>query len=77
MAQFPEGRDPALLFFCSCGARKMFLALDVRTECDQLQGKVGAGIPVAGFYGFGEIGGSTTEAPARFHNQAIVSVAIG
>ena len=77
MAQFPEGRDPALLFFCSCGARKMFLALDVRSECDQLQGKAGAGIPVAGFYGFGEIGGSTTAAPARFHNQAIVSVAIG
>ncbi|WP_299623078.1 FIST signal transduction protein [Pelagibius sp.] len=77
LAQFPQGRDPALLFFCSCGARKMFLALDVRTECDQLQRKVGAGIPVAGFYGFGEIGGATTEAPPRFHNQAIVSIAIG
>ncbi len=75
--QFPDGRDPALLFFCSCGARKMFLALDVRSECDQLQSKVGPDIPVAGFYGFGEIGGSTTDAPSRFHNQAIVSVAIG
>ena len=74
--QFPQGCDPALLFFCSCGARKMFLALDVRSECDQLQDKVGAGIPVAGFYGFGEIGGSTTKAPSRFHNQAIVAVAI-
>ena len=77
LAQFPEDRDPALLFFCSCGARKMFLALDVRSECDQLQRKAGDGIPVAGFYGFGEIGGATTGAPPRFHNQAIVSIAIG
>ena len=77
LVQFPEGRDPALLFFCSCGARKMFLALDVRSECDQLQHKAGAAIPVAGFYGFGEIGGATTTSPSRFHNQAIVSVALG
>ena len=77
LVQFPEGRDPALLFFCSCGARKMFLALDVRSECDQLQKEVGAAIPVAGFYGFGEIGSASTESPSRFHNQAIVSVALG
>ncbi len=77
LVQFPEGRDPALLFFCSCGARKMFLALDVRSECDQLRNKVGAAVPVAGFYGFGEIGGATTKSPSRFHNQAIVSVALG
>ena len=77
LAQFPDGRDPALLFFCSCGTRKMFLALDVRSECEQLQRKVGSDVPVAGFYGFGEIGGLTTEAPPRFHNQAIVSIAIG
>ena len=77
LAQFPEGREPALLFFCSCGVRRMFLALDVRSECDQLRDKVGAGVPVAGFYGFGEIGGATTKSPSRYHNQAIVSVALG
>ena len=77
MAQFPEGRDPALLLYCSCGARKMYLALDVQTECDQLQSRVGAGVPVAGFYGFGEIGGASTQSPSRFHNQAIVSIAVG
>jgi len=77
LAQFPEGREPALLFFCSCGVRKMFLALDVRSECDQLQNRVGAGVQVAGFYGFGEIGGATTKSPSRYHNQAIVSVALG
>ena len=77
LVQFPEERDPALLFFCSCSARKMFLALDVRFECDQIQGQVGAATPVAGFYGFGEIGGTTTKAPSRFHNQAIVSVVLG
>lgn len=77
LAQFPEGREPALLFFCSCEVRRMFLALDVRSECDQLQNRVGAGVQVAGFYGFGEIGSATTRSPPRYHNQAIVSVALG
>ncbi|MEM7022966.1 MAG: FIST N-terminal domain-containing protein [Pseudomonadota bacterium] len=77
LEQFPDGCNPALLFFCSCGARKMFLALDVRSECDQLQARLGGEIPIAGFYGFGEIGSASTGEPSRFHNQAIVAVAIG
>ena len=73
---FPEGDAPALVFFCSCAARKMFLALDVRTEFEQLQGKVGQSVPVVGFYAYGEIGPLERGGASKFHNQSIVSVAL-
>lgn len=76
LERFPEGEAPALVFFCSCAARKMFLALDVRSEFEQLQGKVGRDVPVVGFYAYGEIGPTGPGRASKFHNQSIVSVAL-
>lgn len=75
MADFPEN-NPALVFFCSCAARKMYLALDVSSEIEQIKGKIKADVPVAGFYSYGEIGSRSLSNPASFHNQAIVTVAV-
>ena len=75
LAEFPEG-NPALVFFCSCGARKMYLALAVTTEIEQISNRLEEGIPIAGFYAFGEIGSRSLEAPTCFHNQSIVVVAV-
>ena len=75
MTGFPEG-DPALVFFCSCAVRKMYLALDVSTEVEQIKDKIETGVPVAGFYGYGEIGSQSLSTPAMYHNQAIVAVAL-
>lgn len=76
LESFPAGDAPALVFFCSCAARKMFLALDVSTEFEQLQSKVGQSVPVVGFYAYGEIGPLERGGASKFHNQSIVSVAL-
>lgn len=76
LESFPQGAAPALVFFCSCAVRKMFLALDVSTEFEQLQGKVGQSVPVVGFYAYGEIGPLERGGASKFHNQSIVSVAL-
>ena len=52
-------------------------ALDVSTEFEQLQGKVGQSVPVVGFYAYGEIGPLERGGASKFHNQSIVSVALG
>jgi len=75
--QFSGTSDPSFVFFCSCAARKMYLALDVRDEIEQISDTIGRHVPVAGFYGFGEIGGASITDKTLFQNQAITSVAIG
>ena len=77
LASFSGARSPAFVFFCSCAARRMFLALDVESEFDQLRAAVGPDVPIVGFYGFGEIGSDAVMAPSRFHNQTIVLAAVG
>ena len=77
LAQYPAGRRPSFLFFCSCGTRKMFLALDVRREIEAVRQRVGPDLPVVGFYGFGEFGSASVGDPARFYNQTIVMAALG
>ena len=70
------GGDPAVLLFCSCVVRKMFLSMDVETEIDEFAARFGGDVPVVGFYGYGEIGGMNASETARFHNQAIVALAV-
>ena len=77
LTNFSGTRSPAFVFFCSCAARRMFLALDVESEFDQLRAAVGPDVPIIGFYGFGEIGSDAAMAPSRFHNQTIVLAAVG
>ncbi len=76
LAQFPGQDGPAFVFFCSCAARKMFLALDVESEIEQLRLRLGRQVPIVGFYGYGEIGSESLRDPAKFHNQAIVLAAV-
>lgn len=70
------GEDAAVVFFFSCVARKMFLAMDVKAEGEELQARFGRDVPVAGFYAYGEVSALETGDPAKFRNQAIVSVAL-
>ncbi len=76
MSAFPDDAGPAVVFFCSCAVRRMFLAQDVQQEFHQLRKRLGPAVPVVGFYGYGEIGSNAPDSPASFHNQAIVSVAL-
>ena len=70
-ASSPQG---ALIF--SCAIRKLVLGTRSGTELDIARDELGAGVPICGFYCFGEIapleGGST-----RFHNETIVAVMMG
>ena len=76
LSAFPDATSPAVVFFCSCAVRRMFLAQDVQQEFQQLRKRLGPAVPVVGFYGYGEIGSNEPGSTASFYNQAIVSVAL-
>ncbi len=70
-----SGPEAALFF--SCAVRKMLLGTRASKELDIIRSRLGAQIPVCGFYAFGEIGPvGSTENP-RFHNEAFISLLLG
>ncbi|MEL6316313.1 MAG: FIST C-terminal domain-containing protein, partial [Pseudomonadota bacterium] len=67
---------PALVLYCSCVVRKMFLALDVGAELERLRAPFGEGAAVAGYYAYGEISATAGAAAPKFRNQAIVALTL-
>ncbi len=74
-----ERRRPLCLFFASCGARKLMLGLAVPKEAGALR-EAFPGVPMLGFYSFGEIGAFDSDEPAlarpRYHNCTLVVCAL-
>jgi hypothetical protein len=73
------GRDVLCAFFASCGARKLMLGLSTAQEAATVRDAL-PGVPLAGFYSFGEIGAFDSDdaalATARYHNCTLVLCAI-
>ncbi|HXJ62410.1 MAG TPA: FIST N-terminal domain-containing protein [Actinomycetota bacterium] len=73
---FPQGSPPDAALVFSCAIRKLVLGTRTGTELDIMRAELGDGVPVAGFYCFGEIapieGGRT-----RFHNETFVALLLG
>ncbi len=68
-----EGRDPIGLLLFDCVARRAVLEdTGIRQEVDRVA-EVSGGVPVAGFYTYGEI--ARTRGAGGFHNQTLVVVA--
>ena len=66
---------PAMVFFYSCMARKIVLGRRTREEIDKISQAVGPGLPMVGFYTYGEYCRVTCDGPSLLHNEtASVSV---
>lgn len=76
-ANYPHGKTPdvALVFSCSC--RRLLLGTRTEEECAVVESVLG-GIPVIGFYGYGEIAPTgSSGGVSKYHNETFVSLIMG
>lgn len=75
--QFPDGHEPEAALVFSCAIRKYLLGTRTGTEYEILQEMLGGGMPVCGFYSFGEIAPLDEGGEARYHNETMVALLLG
>jgi hypothetical protein len=75
--QFPGGGKPEAALIFSCAIRKYLLGTRTGTEYDITQEMLGGGVPVCGFYSFGEIAPLDEGGEARYHNETMVALLLG
>ena len=75
LAAYPGGRPSAALVF-TCAARKQLLGTRVGEESTLLRAGL-KGLPLAGFYAYGELAPLQLGQPTRFHNETIVALLLG
>ncbi len=68
---------PVAAFVFACAARKQLLGTRTAQEIDVLAGQLPAGVPLSGFYTYGEIGPQPDQPQSDFHNQTFVTVLVG
>lgn len=76
LAARAAGRELSCVLFASCGARKLMLGMWTDREIAAIRSLFRPGLPIAGFYSYGEIGALDSTEPRlaepRFHNTTIV-----
>lgn len=76
-----EGTSTLCVLVASCGGRKLMMGLDVAKEPHAITAALPPGLPVAGFYSYGEIGAFESSTPGldrlRYHNCTLVLMALG
>jgi len=78
MQSFPGDQKPDGIIYFSCAARKNILGTRTSDEFDILSSEVGEDLPVVGFYGYGEIGPSSSKKTGcEFHNNTFITVLFG
>jgi hypothetical protein len=66
-----------VVFFFSCMARKMVLGRRTKDEITAAQEIFGQGVPMVGFYSYGEIANCGSDRPVcRFHNETATFLAL-
>jgi hypothetical protein len=74
------GRRPVAVLFASCGARTLTLGASTAKEVQSMIRGFGEGVPIIGFYSYGELGAFDSSNPEldrpRFHNCTLVECAI-
>jgi len=68
---------PALALVFSCAARKDILGTRTRRELEILQGALPSGLPLFGFYSFGEIGPVAKGRNSHLHNCTMLLLLLG
>ncbi len=72
-----EAANPALVFFYSCMARKILLGLRTKEEIERVRSVIDPGVPVLGFYSYGEYCRASPEGPSLLHNETATLSIIG
>lgn len=71
------GAKPEVVLFFSCMARKLVLGRRTKEEIAAAQEVFGAGVPMVGFYSYGEIANCGSPRPVcRFHNETATFLAL-
>lgn len=68
---------PAMIFFYSCMARKILLGPRTGEETSRISSVVGRGVPVTGFYTYGEFCPSRRDSGCLLHNETATVTVIG
>ena len=75
LAAYP-GSSPSGILCISCAGRKMLLGTRTQEEVQLLRDAI-PGIPVGGFYAYGEIAPLERGGATRLHNETFISLVIG
>ncbi|MDG2260755.1 MAG: FIST C-terminal domain-containing protein [Actinomycetota bacterium] len=77
-ADYPHGKSPEVALIFSCCCRRLLLGTRTNEESDIVETVLGTDLPVAGFYGYGEIGPpNATDGVSKDHNETFVSLILG
>jgi hypothetical protein len=68
-------KKPGIIFVFACSSRMIILGEDAEKEIDEIRNVFGKDVPIAGFYGYGEIG-PLSERKGTFNNKSVVLWAI-
>lgn len=74
------GKKAGVIIVFDCIARQKLFGRDVNEEIEAIKGVFGAGVPIIGFYTYGEqapLGGDMEKCFSSFHNETAVIFAIG
>ena len=71
------GKKPAAALLFSCACRKRLLGTRTKEELEIVKSVVLDGLPICGFYTYGEIGPASPGGRALFHNDSFVTAIIG
>ncbi len=72
-----QGTSAGMIFFYSCMARKMLLGARASEEKDRVCSAVGTGIPIIGFYTYGEFCPSVGGTECKLHNETATVTVVG
>ncbi|MFC1563959.1 FIST signal transduction protein [candidate division KSB1 bacterium] len=70
------GKKPSLLICFSCAGRKQILGTRTSEEYELMHNET-PGLPITGFYTYGEISPIQRDLSSRFHNETFVSLLLG
>lgn len=71
------GASPLMGFIYTCMARKILLGLSTSEETNRIRSVLGPGVPVIGFYTYGEYCPGKPNEPCQLHNETATVTAIG
>ena len=77
VAGFPPGSMPEAALIASCAVRNFLLGTRTSGEIERIRIGLDRGLPVSGFYAFGEIAPLRVNSTPSFHNETCVTVLIG
>jgi hypothetical protein len=76
LAKYP-GQQPAVALAFSCAGRRMILGPQSYQEYEMIVSCLPPGVPICGFYSYGELAPLVLPGQSHFHNLTLVTVLLG